>query len=348
MHALLVGALTAAGLTMVPASTVAAGTVAVPGFPGGTSVTLTFKDFQWFDTEGCQYATVTTSVSGVAVTAWSAWGDITYQKDGSSAANFYTEGSNASFVDETAFQLCPDVHKNGVYQVTGDVSITTSPSEVGLWVSQPFPPVTTPATPPPTFTVSGMPTATTIAVPTVIGSLTAFSGKVLASSSKFGAIGADRTGLVTIEVLAGSNWSPLASATLDRSGAYVLTVPSSMEPGLQFRASYSGTNTCGASTSAPTTIPAPPLPSPKVSAKAVRGSSKLFVNVNPNKGRKYWTFQVQRKNADGTWKPLKTYRTQGSKETRTVNLPKGTYRVWVNPKFGYQGAFSSSEVTLKK
>ena len=100
--------------------------------------------------------------------------------------------------------------------------------------------------------------------------------------------------------------------------------------------------------SAPTTIPAPPLPSPTVSAKAVRGSSKLYVNVNPNKGRKYWTFQVQRKNADGSWTALKTYKTRGSKETRTVNLSKGTYRVWVNPKFSYQGAFSLNEVTLKK
>jgi len=74
----------------------------------------------------------------------------------------------------------------------------------------------------------------------------------------------------------------------------------------------------------------------------------LKVDVNPNMGAKYWTFQVQRRDADGSWKALKTYRTWGSTEKRTVNLRKGTYRVWVNPKFGYQGVMSANEVTLKR
>ena len=97
-------------------------------------------------------------------------------------------------------------------------------------------------------------------------------------------------------------------------------------------------------------VPTPPvvLPSPTVKVKAVSGRSKLKVDVNPNMGRKYWTFQVQRKNADGTtWKPLKTYKTYGSAEKRTINLPKGTYKVFVNPKFGYQGA-TSAEIVLKR
>jgi hypothetical protein len=38
---------------------------------------------------------------------------------------------------------------------------------------------------------------------------------------------------------------------------------------------------------------------------------------------------------------------EGSKETRTLNLKKGTYRVFVNPKYGYQGAVSDG-VYLKK
>ncbi len=100
-----------------------------------------------------------------------------------------------------------------------------------------------------------------------------------------------------------------------------------------------------------TATPVPPVsgqPSPVVRLKAVSGRSKLKVDVDPNKGGKYWTFQVQRKNADGSWKALKTYRTKGSKEIRTVNLGKGTYRVWVNPKFGYQGVLSATEVTLKR
>lgn len=77
-----------------------------------------------------------------------------------------------------------------------------------------------------------------------------------------------------------------------------------------------------------------------VRVRALTGRSRLFVDVNPNKGRGYWKLQVQRRLADGSWKALKTYRTKGSKETRTLNLTKGTYRVWVKPKYGYQGGMS--------
>ena len=57
-------------------------------------------------------------------------------------------------------------------------------------------------------------------------------------------------------------------------------------------------------------------------------------------GRGYWTFQVQKRRANGTWRGLSSYRTHGSRETRLLNLPKGTYRVWVRPKYGYSGAMS--------
>jgi hypothetical protein len=91
----------------------------------------------------------------------------------------------------------------------------------------------------------------------------------------------------------------------------------------------------------------PAGPAASVKAKAKSAKSKLYVDVNPNKGGGYWVFLVQRKQPDGTWQALKTYKTKGSKETRTINLKKGTYRVFVNPKYGYQGAFSA-EVYLKK
>ena len=48
-----------------------------------------------------------------------------------------------------------------------------------------------------------------------------------------------------------------------------------------------------------------------------------------------------------TWKARKTYRTKGTKETRTINLPKGTYRVVVASKYGYLGD-SSAGVKLRK
>jgi hypothetical protein len=90
-------------------------------------------------------------------------------------------------------------------------------------------------------------------------------------------------------------------------------------------------------------------PRPQVSVKAVRGGSKLYVDVNPNKGKKgYWTMRIQKKRSNGSWATLKkTYRTYGTRETRTLNFKKGTYRVWVNPKYGYQGTLSG-EVRLKK
>ncbi len=102
---------------------------------------------------------------------------------------------------------------------------------------------------------------------------------------------------------------------------------------------------------APTPTPTAPvaaLPSPTLSARAVAGRSKIKVDVNPDMGGKNWTFQVQRKNSHGFWTVRKSYRTQGKKETRTINLPKGTYRVWVNPGFGYEGAMSNGEVRLRK
>jgi hypothetical protein len=75
--------------------------------------------------------------------------------------------------------------------------------------------------------------------------------------------------------------------------------------------------------------------------------SRLSVDVNPNRSKGYWTFLVQRKSDDGTWKRMRTYRTNGRNETRTINLRKGTYRVWVNPRYGHQGVLSD-EVHLRK
>ncbi len=90
-----------------------------------------------------------------------------------------------------------------------------------------------------------------------------------------------------------------------------------------------------------------PAPAAQVKVKSVKKKSKLYVNVNPNKGKRYWKFKVQKQRANGSWKSLKTYRTKGKKEIRTINLKKGTYRVKVKPKFGYQGVTSRS-VYLKR
>ncbi|MGB7981644.1 MAG: hypothetical protein WCF36_12720 [Candidatus Nanopelagicales bacterium] len=99
-------------------------------------------------------------------------------------------------------------------------------------------------------------------------------------------------------------------------------------------------------TPSPTQNPPPATPV-VVKVKATNGKSKLYVDVNPNKGSGYWKFQVQKQRVDGHWKPVKTYKTKGSKETRTINLPKGTYRVVVRAKYNYAET-TSTPVTLKR
>jgi hypothetical protein len=171
---------------------------------------------------------------------------------------------------------------------------------------------------------------------------------------------------VTVERLDGPTWIMLGEAVSATDGSVAVkadrllaagTYVRFLYPGDYWVASYVGgpwpLSAAWSPPAPPTLAPQPPppvvtQPTARVKVKAVSARSKLKVDVNPNMGSKYWTFQVQRKIADGTWKALKTYRTYGSAETRTVNLRKGTYRVWVNPKFGHLGAMSPSEVTLKR
>lgn len=170
-------------------------------------------------------------------------------------------------------------------------------------------------------------------------------------------------GAVVVEQLAAGDWTKIADATFQGDG--VFTAAASPPIGSWVRGRYLGNYSVAPSISLPVqvqapwpevvptpvlppVVAAPVTPSASVKITAVSARSKLKVDVNPNMGSKYWTFQVQRKNADGSWKALKTYRTWGSTEKRTLNLRKGTYRVWVNPKFGHKGAMSPNEVTLKR
>ncbi|MDH3958156.1 MAG: hypothetical protein OEU98_01620, partial [Actinomycetota bacterium] len=74
--------------------------------------------------------------------------------------------------------------------------------------------------------------------------------------------------------------------------------------------------------------------------RAKSGESKLYANVDPNKGKGYWQFAVQ-KLTKGDWRALsKVYKTKANAERRTLNLRRGTYRVLVMPRYGYQGAMS--------
>lgn len=95
--------------------------------------------------------------------------------------------------------------------------------------------------------------------------------------------------------------------------------------------------------------PAVTLIAPTVRAYVSRDPArdKLRVNVDPDRGAGYWSFKVQRY-AKGKWTSLaNSYNTEGAKETRTVNLGAGTYRVAVSAKYGYRAA-NSAAVTLTR
>ena len=94
-------------------------------------------------------------------------------------------------------------------------------------------------------------------------------------------------------------------------------------------------------------MPGAPSQHQRRSPQQTSGKNKLHVDVNPNKGKGYWSFQVQKQQPDRSWKALKTDRTVGTRETRTLNLRRGTYRVLVHPKYGY-GPIASAPVYLKR
>lgn len=93
-----------------------------------------------------------------------------------------------------------------------------------------------------------------------------------------------------------------------------------------------------------------PQPFVQIKLKARRSGNVLHLDVNPNLPKKaYWRFQVERQVGPDQWVLTpKTYRTTGSKETRTLNFKKGTYRVVVLADNGYQRTTSKATVYLKK
>ena len=99
-----------------------------------------------------------------------------------------------------------------------------------------------------------------------------------------------------------------------------------------------------------TAVDAYPPGSKKVScsAKANKAKSKIKVNMGPNQpGKRYYVFRIDVKRNGQWFRYLNKYQTQGTNETRTVNVPKGKYRVKCYGKFGFDGA-SSGVVNIKK
>jgi hypothetical protein len=93
--------------------------------------------------------------------------------------------------------------------------------------------------------------------------------------------------------------------------------------------------------------PDPGPPAARVRVKAVSKRSKLYLNVNPNVGKRSWQVMVQKK-SKGSWRTLpKVYRTKGRAERLRINLPKGKYRVVVLPDHGH-GPGVSKAIRLRR
>ncbi len=85
----------------------------------------------------------------------------------------------------------------------------------------------------------------------------------------------------------------------------------------------------------------------KCKIKTIKHKSKLKINVNPNQGSGFYKFKIDKK-IDGKWyRYLHNYKTEGSKETKVVNVKKGKYRAHCIGKYGYTTA-NSKTVKIKK
>lgn len=100
-----------------------------------------------------------------------------------------------------------------------------------------------------------------------------------------------------------------------------------------------------------TITPKPETPPGQIvscSVKTVNGSSKIKVNMGPNlSGTKYYRFRLDVLRSGEWFRYMSSFKTQGSGETRTVNVPKGTYRVKCYGSNGYQDAPVSKTLKLK-
>lgn len=83
-------------------------------------------------------------------------------------------------------------------------------------------------------------------------------------------------------------------------------------------------------------------------ATAVSKKSKIKVNMGPNlPGNGYYLFRIDVKKSAGWFRYLNSMKTHGKGETRTVNVPKGTYRVKCYGPTEAQDS-RSKVVTIKK
>lgn len=225
---------------------------------------------------------------------------------------------------ESDLEMCPS-DAPGTYIVQGTGYYGTSEDYSNGAPGKASAPMST------TFTLSQMSSTTSLSVKSD-GKTDVVSGRVLGNSPTKGQL-AVQSGKVTLQSYVNGSWRNVGTVSTNPSGYFSKKVPAA-SPKVPYRAVFTGTQKVAKSTSKTTTA------QPTVTVKPVSNHSRLSVDVDPNKGSGSWTFQVQ-KQVGGKWVNQKSYKTQGSKETRTVDLPKGLYRVKVKAKYGYGTAYSA-------
>jgi hypothetical protein len=329
-----------AGFTTAPAAPAAADSVKVAGTDW--SVALTFQDLQW-SSGVCQFVTVKAEVLGSSVAEWTFGGfvelvkpvapvdeDDEYEADGGAYIDYDTKvrSGTGRFTLRHGVLMCPSSDSAGTYEVIGDAGVRMAGSNEWLWE-----PYRT------TFTLSGVPSATRLESIKRSGERYDFRGRVTIDPAADPNTIESCGGGVRIEYLQGEEWEETAWTEVLPDGSFLGEVRVRDMESTQYRATYNGGRYCASSSSAALAMA---VRIPSVNVTTDRRSSKLIVDIDPNKGRRYWVFQVQRSRDDGSWRTLRTYRTKGAKETRTINVTKGDYRVRVKARFGYQETWSDS------
>ncbi|MCU0284399.1 MAG: hypothetical protein MUD13_10985 [Candidatus Nanopelagicales bacterium] len=320
------------GFSTAPTSPAAADTASVE--ESGWSVQLDFPDMQWSSWK-CQFLPVSAVVSGAAVESWT-FGGFVDPRDSEDEYGFawfidyddMTRAGTGSFTFRHAVLLCPWSDSSGAYDVVGEVGVQLAGSTAWTW--QPYVA---------TFTVSGIPTETILDPIEVFAGEATFTGRS-APTEPVPAPFSGCRGEVEVEAHVGDDaWDWVDSVSPDADGSFAVTVPTWRLGGAtQFRARRTEW-VCAGSTSAARALP---VRLPIVWLSSNSSDSKLKVDIDPNRGRRSWTFQVQRERDDGSWRKVGTYRTIGKRETRTINLPRGCYRVRVRAQAGFAETFSDS------
>ena len=320
------------GLTVAPAPPAAADSTTVKG--QGWSVALTIPDLQWAS-ESCQFIPVTAVVEGSAVESWTFGGFVTLRGGDGEGTSWYIDydtkvsDGTGSFTFRHAVMMCPAYDSTGTYDLVGEVGARLTGAADWSWLPYRA-----------EFTISGIPTTTTLDAIAVSGGEAIFSGGTVARPSWPASFRGCTDAGINVQVLADGDWEDVTYGELGEDGSFAITLPTYRLTGTQYRATLEGSSLCATSSSARRTLP---VRLPTASVSAVAKQSKLKVDIDPNLGRRAWVFQVQRQKGDeSSWTTLRTYRTRGTRETRTINLRKGYYRIHVLARFGYAETYSDS------